>query len=183
MPIQSRFINGPELKFELEEDAHVHESLKYMTEGQMHCRIYLKELMQYNKWTPLSHEDKMKISMHFNVVNPRHPGYLARIFSKRGYITTSTLSDDTMDQKKKATKYLVAITTTKQDKPMNTRHNYERCIFDTGATMNLTNNDRYLFNKRTPNNVIVTAAGIEYPVLSEGELILKSICGAVLSLQ
>jgi hypothetical protein len=69
-----------------------------------------------------------------------------------------------MDRWKKSTKHLVAITTTKQDNPMITSHNDKLWIFDTGATTHVTNNYRYLFNKRTPNKVIVTAAGTEYSI-------------------
>ena len=58
-----------------------------------------------------------------------------------------------------------------------------RWIFDTGATTHVTNNDRYLFNTRPTDRVITVADGTDYPVQCEGELILKSICGAILTLK
>ena len=62
-------------------------------------------------------------------------------------------------------------------------HSHERWIFDTGATTHVTNNDRYMFNLRKSDRTITVADGTQYPVLSEGELAIKSICGAVLTLK
>jgi hypothetical protein len=43
-------------------------------------------------------------------------------------------------------------------------------------------NTRYMFNTRPTDRVIKVANGSEYAVQFKGELIIKSICGAVLAL-
>jgi hypothetical protein len=67
--------------------------------------------------------------------------------------------------------------------PRVTGHTHERWIFDTGAMTHVTNNNRYMYNTRPTDSVITVADGTEYAVQCEGELILKSICGAVLTLK
>jgi hypothetical protein len=59
----------------------------------------------------------------------------------------------------------------------------ERWVFDTGATAHITNNDRYMYNLRPTKQTITVADGTVYPVQSEGEVVLRSICGAILTLK
>jgi hypothetical protein len=65
--------------------------------------------------------------------------------------------------------------------PKWTGHYKERWVFDTGATAHITNNDRYMYNLRPTKQTITD--GTVYPVQSEGEVVLHSICGAILTLK
>jgi hypothetical protein len=62
-------------------------------------------------------------------------------------------------------------------------HCKERWVFDTGATAHITNNDRYMYILRPTKQTITVADGTVYPVQSEGEVVLRSICGAILTLK
>jgi hypothetical protein len=53
--------------------------------------------------------------------------------------------------------------------------------FDTGATAHIMHNDMYMYNLR-PMKQTITAATV-YPVQSKGDVILRSICGAILVLK
>jgi hypothetical protein len=62
-------------------------------------------------------------------------------------------------------------------------HYKERWVFDNGATAHITNNDRYMYSLRPTEQTITVADGTVYPVQSKGEFVLRSICGAILTLK
>jgi hypothetical protein len=62
-------------------------------------------------------------------------------------------------------------------------HYKERWVFDTGATAHITNNNRYMYNLRPTKQTTTVADCTVYPVQSEGEGVLRSICGAILTLK
>jgi hypothetical protein len=62
-------------------------------------------------------------------------------------------------------------------------HYKERWVFDTGATAHITNNDRYMYNLRPTKQTITVADSTVYPVQSKVEVVLRSICRAILTLK
>jgi hypothetical protein len=62
-------------------------------------------------------------------------------------------------------------------------HYKERWVFDTGATEHITNNDRSMYNIRPTKQTITVADGTVYQVQSKCEVVLRSICGAILTLK
>jgi hypothetical protein len=62
-------------------------------------------------------------------------------------------------------------------------HYKERWVFDIGATAHITNNNSYMYSLRPTKQTITVADGTVYPVQSKGEVVLQSICGAILRLK
>ena len=202
-------IDGPRLGFTIYDDAHLHESAKDATEAQLLIDDTTGELMRYchrlQPYLPMSLESQRKLSTSFTTFTPQHPGYLTykkygrlpnrkhkvesaeeevkKPDTKKGPPKPNSFGmADSEDGNKKRRIDLIAVTTTTGPFKY-TGHTHEHWIFDTGATTHVTNNDRYMFNIRASERTITVADGTQYPVQSEGELAIKSICGAVLTLK
>ena len=200
--ISELVISGPELGITIYEEAHIHESAKDATEAQSMISDTTDELMRYcrrlNPYMPMALEMQRNISTHFNTYTTQHPGYLT--YKKYGKVLkekrkvespeeevqkpkpkkgppkpNSFVLGESQDGNKKQRTDLVAVTTHGTNSSKYMGHSHERWIFDTGATTHVTNNDRYKFNLRTSERSITVADGTQYPVLSEGELAIKSI--------
>ena len=202
-------IDGPRLGFTIYDDAHLHESAKDATEAQLLIGDTTGELMRYCRrlqpYLPMSLELQRKLSTSFTTFTPQHPGYLTykkygrlpnrkrevelaeeevkKPETKKGPPKPNSFGmADSQDGNKKRRTDLIAVTTSTGPFKY-TGHTHEHWIFDTGATTHVTNNDRYMFNIHASERTITVADGTQYPVQSEGELAIKSICGAVLTLK
>ena len=148
-------------------------------------------------YLPMSLESQRKLSTSFTTFTVQHPQYL--MHKKYGRLVNGKhkvkLAQEEVkkpeankgppkpnsfgmatseDGNKKRCIDLIAVTTTTGQFKY-TGHTHKHWIFDMGATTHITNNDRYMFNIRALERTITVADGKQYPVLSEGELAIKSI--------
>jgi hypothetical protein len=130
-------------------------------------------------------EQRKRISVHYNLYIPYHPGYLTL---KENMVEDSVESGikspepEGTKRRRESESHTVAMVTTTPP-PKWTGHYKERWVFDAGATAHITNNDRYMYNLRPTKQTITVADGTVYPVQSKGEVVLRSICGAILTLK
>jgi hypothetical protein len=124
-------------------------------------------------------EQLRRISVHYNMYTPYHPGYLTlKKNMVEDSVETGIKSKEPKGMKRcrETETHTVAMVTTTP--PLKWAGHYkERRVFDTGATAHITN------NLRPTKQSITVADGTVYPVQSEGKVVLGSICGAILTLK
>jgi hypothetical protein len=130
--------------------------------------------------------DKQKrISVHYNTYTQYHPGYLTL---KENMVEDSVETDikspepEGMKRRRESESHTAAMVITTPP-PKWAGHYKERWVFDTGAKAHITNNNRYMYSLRPKKQTITVADGTVYPVQSKGEVVLRSICGAILTLK
>jgi hypothetical protein len=190
-------ISGLELGIYLPSLSHLHESAKDPTLGQTyvednkeirfrmqwgrHLKPWPNHLFDWNR----TEEQRRRISVRYNTYTPYHPGYLTL---KESMVEDSVETGikypepEGTKRHRESESHTVAMVVTTLP-PKWAGHYKERWAFDTGATAHITNNDRYMYSLRPTKQTITVADGTVYPVQSEGEVLLQSICGAILTLK
>jgi hypothetical protein len=191
------FITGPELGICMPSLSHLHESAKEPSFGQryieenkemklrMHWGRYLMPWPSHLFEEDRTEEQLRRISVHYNMYTPYHPGYLTL---KKNMVEDSVETgikspepEGTKRRREKETHTVAMVTTTPP--PKRAGHYKERWVFDTGAMAHIMNNDRYMYNLCPMKQTITVADGTVYPVQSKGKVVLRSICGAILTLK
>jgi hypothetical protein len=130
-------------------------------------------------------EEQKIIVTDYNLYMQYHPGYLT---PKENMVEDSVETGikppepEGMKRHRESELHTVAMVITTPP-PKWAGHYKEQWVFDTGATAHITNSNRYTYNLRPTKQTITVADGTVYPVQSEGEVVLKSICGAILTLK
>jgi hypothetical protein len=92
MAISDLFITSLRLGFQIDADAHLHESKKDYTTAQGYINNRLKGRLRYcrrlSPYHPMQLENEVRISAHFNMFTPHHPGYLQ---AKKNQPSTTTI--------------------------------------------------------------------------------------------
>jgi hypothetical protein len=191
------FITGPELGIQMPSLTYLHESAQEPTMGQTYVEEN-KEMRFRMNWgrhlTPWPNhlrdwnrtvEEQKRISVHYNNYSLYHPGYLTL---KENMVEDSvetgikSPTPEGMRRRRESETHTVAMVITTPP-PKWAGHYKERWVFDTGATAHITNNDRYMYNLRPTKQTITVADGTVCPVKCKGEVVLRSICGAKLTLK
>jgi hypothetical protein len=127
-------------------------------------------------------EEQKRISTDYNMYTRYRPGYLTPM--DEGNVETGIKSPNSEGTKRcrESASHTAAMVLTAP--PPEWAGDYkERWVFDTGATAHITNNNRYMYNLRRTKQTITVANGTVHPVQCEGEVVLQSICEAILTLK
>jgi hypothetical protein len=146
-----------------------------------HLKPWPNHLFDCNR----TEEQRRRISVHYNLYTPYHQGYLTlKENMVEDSVETGIKSPEPKGTKhrRESESHTVAMVITTPP-PKWTGHYKERWVFDTGATAHITNNNRYMYNLRPTKQTISVANSTVYPVQSEGEVVLRSICGAIPTLK
>ena len=147
-----------------------HDARKELTFGQIYAKKHLSKYLDITKFIQsdsVTESMNQLISFDFKIYSTVHPGYLQPFYNNTrspsppefiGMALTKNVSNGKSSQ-------------------------YEKWLFDTGATSHVTGSDKFLHNKTFGKDYISVVGGTKYWAECTGDLILRSREGPVLILR